>query len=63
MSGNSVGKLEPNMREIVPANNLERALGQLSESQLKDGANPFDAFKMLGEVFEVGFIFLSTHSN
>jgi hypothetical protein len=32
-------------------------LGQLSESQLKDGANPFDAFKMLGEVFEVGFIF------
>ena len=54
VSANSLGKVvDPNIREIVPPNELEKALSQMSESQLKGSANPFDTLKLLENVFEV----------
>lgn len=48
-----MGKTDSNIHQIVPKNNLEKTLNEMSESQLKGGANPFDTLKMLTSVFEV----------
>jgi hypothetical protein len=44
---------DPNVHEIIPPNEIEKTMHELSENQLQEGANPFGTLKMLDAVFNV----------
>jgi hypothetical protein len=53
VGSSSTGLKDPNVHEIIPPNEIEKTMHELSENQLQEGANPFGTLKMLDAVFNV----------